>query len=205
MGFWLQCRKNPPYCNFGFAWWGYGTDTEIRHRFRFPIPNFGWTLAKGSVPNYQVPNGYFSISLQLIYDCSLFVYRYFCVSFSCERKCKRIERKSKTQNPNLWLKTRWKRVSQARIFNMIVEKYLAWVWQGTSCKPNLLQTYVIFNKAARILGWLKSFILMPVPISILNCITLGELKLLNSNFTLISLINVEVGINVEGGIFCKKL
>ena len=39
---------------------------------------------------------------------------------------------------------------------------------------------------------------MPVPISILKCITLGELKLLNSNFTLISLINVEVGINVEG-------
>jgi hypothetical protein len=35
---------------------------------------------------------------------------------------------------------------------MVVEKYLAWVWQGTSSYPNLLQTYVIFNKAARILG-----------------------------------------------------
>ena len=101
-------------------------------------------------PNYQVPNGYFGISLQVIYDCSSFVSWYFCVSFSRER------RKIKAQNPNLWLKTRWKRVSQARIFNMVVEKYLAWVWQGTSSYPNLLQTYVIFNKAARILGWHKS-------------------------------------------------
>ena len=54
-------------------------------------------------PNYQVPDGYFDISLQVIYDCSSFVSRYFFVSFSHERKCERIERKIKAQNPNLGL------------------------------------------------------------------------------------------------------
>ena len=54
-------------------------------------------------PNYLVPDGYFDISLQVIYDCSSFVSRYFFVSFSHERKCERIERKIKAQNPNLGL------------------------------------------------------------------------------------------------------
>ena len=49
------------------------------------------------LPNYQLPNGYFCI--QVIYNCPAFGSSYFCVSFSQERKSKRIERKFKTQNP----------------------------------------------------------------------------------------------------------
>jgi hypothetical protein len=52
-------------------------------------------------PNYQVPNGYFDISFQVIYDCSSFGLLIFFVNFSRERKPERIERKIKAQNPNL--------------------------------------------------------------------------------------------------------
>ena len=52
-------------------------------------------------PNCQVPNGYSCISLQVIYNCSAFGSSYFWVSFSRERKSERIDRKFKTQNPNL--------------------------------------------------------------------------------------------------------
>ena len=43
----------------------------------------------------------YCISWQVIYNFSAFVSSYFRVSFSRERKTKRIERKFKTQNPNL--------------------------------------------------------------------------------------------------------
>jgi hypothetical protein len=51
--------------------------------------------------NTKVPNGYFCISFQVIYNFSAFGSTYFCVSFSHERKSEMIERKFKTQNPNL--------------------------------------------------------------------------------------------------------
>ena len=41
------------------------------------------------------------LAVQVIYDCSSFVSWYFCVRFSHEGKCERIERKFKTQNSNL--------------------------------------------------------------------------------------------------------
>ena len=53
------------------------------------------------LPNCQVPNGYFCLSLQVVYNCSAFVSIYFCCSFSRERKSERIERKFQTENPNL--------------------------------------------------------------------------------------------------------
>ena len=43
----------------------------------------------------------FLYKLQVIYNYSAFGCIYFCISFSHERKCERIERKYKTQNPLL--------------------------------------------------------------------------------------------------------
>ena len=49
-------------------------------------------------PNF---NDYFCISLQIIYNYSAFCSSNFCISFNQERKSERIDRKLKTQIPNL--------------------------------------------------------------------------------------------------------
>ena len=58
-------------------------------------------LIKTPILHYcQVPNGYFCITLQVIYNCSGFGSSYFCISSSHERKLERIERKFRTHNPS---------------------------------------------------------------------------------------------------------
>ena len=51
-----------------------------------------------NLQDFQVPIGYFCISLQVLYNSGSC---YICVSVSLERKSERIERKFKTQNPIL--------------------------------------------------------------------------------------------------------
>ena len=51
--------------------------------------------------NFNVPNDYFCIIFKIIYNCSAFYSSDFCISFNQERRSERIDRKLKTQIPNL--------------------------------------------------------------------------------------------------------
>ena len=77
------------------------TDTKIRRSQKLSyLKNFNsWKkkLTKTPIlPNCQVPNGYFSINLHAICNCSAFgSSSHFCVSFSRGRKSERVQRNLK--------------------------------------------------------------------------------------------------------------
>ena len=87
-----------------------------------------------------MPNGYFCISSQVIYNCSAFGSSDFCVSFSRERKSERNERKLERQNPNrslAWTILLEKRPYIWPSFTRLQSRSY-WAYYKTQCGPESL-------------------------------------------------------------------
>ena len=86
------------------------------------LQNFNSWMTKlnqnANFAKFQGHKGYFLTNVKVIYYYKAFGSRYFCISFSHERKSERIERKFKTQNPALRIYRR-KWVGRGRLISTL--------------------------------------------------------------------------------------